>query len=292
MPSPLPPLVEHLLQRSDISDVLVNNGTEVWAEANGDLVPAGHLEPGEIDASLERILAPIGRRLDRLSPSVDARLDDGTRVCAVISPISPAGTTVAFRVLRHRRCTIHDFTDDPLVQQCLADAIARRANVLVSGATGAGKTTLLGAFVDVVRHSDRIIILEDTQEIVVAHPHCVRLETRQPTADGIGAVTLDELLRTALRLRPDRLVIGEIRDREAVTMVNALNTGHSGSLSSVHANSAIDAIHRLELLVSRLMPGVDSPVVERLVHGAIDMVVHVERSEHGRRVIAHVEHLR
>ena len=287
----LPPLVEHLLQRSDISDVLVNNGTDVWAETNGDLVPAGHLDPGEIDASLERILAPIGRRLDRLSPSVDARLGDGTRVCAVIPPISPAGTTVAFRVLRHRRCTIHDFTDDSHLQQSLSDAVTRRANVLVSGATGAGKTTLLAAFIDLVRHSDRIIVLEDTQEIVVSHPHCVRLETRPPTADGIGAVTLDELLRTALRLRPDRLVIGEIRDREAVTMVNALNTGHSGSLSSIHANSAVDAIHRLELLVSRLMPGVDSEVVERLIQGAIDMVVHVERSANGRRTIAHVENL-
>jgi pilus assembly protein CpaF len=289
MPSTLPALVEHLMLRPDVTDVLVNNGTDVWVEANGQLIPAGSLEPGALDASLERILAPLGRRLDRLSPSVDARLADGTRLCAVIPPISPDGTTASFRVLRHRRCSIDDFTDDAGHQDTLRGLVSSRSNLLVSGATGSGKTTLLSAIVDSIRHSERIVVLEDTKELVVSHPHCVRLEARPPTPDGRGEVTLDDLLRTALRLRPDRIVIGEIRDREAVTLVNALNTGHSGSLASIHANSAADAIHRLRLLVSRLMPGVASSTVSLLVRNAIHAVVHLERMSSGLRRIAEIE---
>ncbi|MFM8945298.1 MAG: CpaF family protein [Actinomycetota bacterium] len=282
----LPPLLEHLLTRPDVTDVLVNGGTDIWVEADGVLHRAGSLAPGEIEASLERVLAPLGRRLDRLSPSIDARLPDGTRICAVVPPIATDGPAVALRVLRHRRCDIADFVDDPLVEREVIDLVASRANILVSGATGAGKTTLIAAITDSIRHSERLIVLEDTKEIVTTHPHCLRLEARPPTPDGRGEVTLDDLLRTALRLRPDRLVLGEIRDREAITLLNALNTGHSGSLASIHANSAADARRRLELLVTRLVPGILT--ARELVTTAIDVVVHVTRGTDGRRRIVDI----
>lgn len=282
----LPPLLEHLLTRPDVTDVLVNGGTDIWVEADGVLHRAGSLAPGEIEASLERVLAPLGRRLDRLSPSIDARLPDGTRICAVVPPIATDGPAVALRVLRHRRCGIADFVDDPLVEREVIDLVASRANILVSGATGAGKTTLIAAITDSIRHSERLIVLEDTKEILTTHPHCLRLEARPPTPDGRGEVTLDDLLRTALRLRPDRLVLGEIRDREAITLLNALNTGHSGSLASIHANSAADARRRLELLVTRLVPGILT--ARELVTTAIDVVVHVTRGTDGRRRIVDI----
>lgn len=282
----LPPLLEHLLSRPDVTDVLVNGGTDIWVEADGVLLPAGHLSPGELEASLERVLAPLGRRLDRLSPSIDARLPDGTRLCAVVPPIATDGPAVALRVLRHRRCSIGDFTHEPQFEHDVIDLVANRSNILVSGATGAGKTTLIAAIADSIRHSERLVVLEDTKEILTSHPHCLRLEARPPTPDGRGEVTLDHLLRTALRLRPDRLILGEIRDREAITLLNALNTGHSGSLASIHANSAADALRRLELLVTRLVPGITT--ARELITSAIDAIVHVMRESDGRRRIVEI----
>ena len=282
----LPPLLEHLLTRPEVTDVLVNGGTDIWVEADGVLLPAGHLSPGELEASLERVLAPLGRRLDRLSPSIDARLPDGTRLCAVVPPIAADGPAVALRVLRHRRCSIADFTDEPRMEHDVIDLVANRSNILVSGATGAGKTTLIAAITDSIRHSERLVVLEDTKEILTSHPHCLRLEARPPTPDGRGEVTLDHLLRTALRLRPDRLILGEIRDREAITLLNALNTGHSGSLASIHANSAADALRRLELLVTRLVPGITT--ARELITSAIDAIVHVMRESDGRRRIVEI----
>ena len=282
----LPPLLEHLLTRPEVTDVLVNGGTDIWVEADGVLLPAGHLSPGELEASLERVLAPLGRRLDRLSPSIDARLPDGTRLCAVVPPIATDGPAVALRVLRHRRCSIADFTHEPRMEHDVIDLVANRSNILVSGATGAGKTTLIAAIADSIRHSERLVVLEDTKEILTSHPHCLRLEARPPTPDGRGEVTLDHLLRTALRLRPDRLILGEIRDREAITLLNALNTGHSGSLASIHANSAADALRRLELLVTRLVPGITT--ARELITSAIDAIVHVMRESDGRRRIVEI----
>lgn len=286
LPSPL----HELLDDPEVTDVLVNAGTEVWVERRGHLSPHGLLAPGELDAALERILAPLGRRLDRLSPTVDARLDDGTRICAVIPPIAVDGTCAAFRVLRHRSWEVSDFVDRPHDVERITALVTERSNVLVSGATGSGKTSLVGSLVSLVPHGQRVVVLEDTAELRIDHPHVIRLEARTATAEGRGLVTLDDLLRTSLRLRPDRLVVGEVRGPEAVTLVNALNTGHAGSLSTIHANSAADAIHRLELLLRRTMPGVDHTTVRRLVDTAIDVVVHVERRSNGtRRIVESVD---
>jgi pilus assembly protein CpaF len=249
---------------------------------------AGSLAPGAIDVELERILAPIGRRLDRLHPIVDARLADGTRVSAVVSPIAVHGTCVAFRLLRHRRFTVADFTSDTTSADELLTLVDERRNVLVSGATGSGKTSLLGALVSAVSPHERVVILEDVHELVTSHPHLVRLETRLPTADERAGVDLDDLLRASLRLRPDRIVVGEVRGHEALTLVNALNTGHLGSLSTVHANNAHDALRRLGLLLHRSLHGVDARTIENMVRSAVHVVVHLGRDSTGCRRIEQV----
>lgn len=277
-----------LLDDPDVTDVLVNDGTELWCDRRGSLERVGSLPPGVIDVELERLLAPLGRRLDRLHPVVDARLPDGTRVSAVIAPVAVHGTCVAYRLLRHHRFTLGDFASETANADDLHSLVRERRNVLVSGATGSGKTTLLGAFVTDVPADERIVVLEDVHEIVADHPHLVRLETRPPTADEKRGVELDDLLRAALRLRPDRLVVGEVRGVEALTLVNALNTGHLGSLATVHANSAHDALGRLALLVHRTLQGVDARTVERMVRSAVDAVVHLTRDSSGRRSVERI----
>lgn len=284
-------MLTSLLDDPDVTDVLVNDGSELWCERHGILTRVGSLPPGMIDVELERILAPLGRRLDRLHPVVDARLRDGTRVSAVVAPIAVHGTCVAFRLLRHRRFTSADFASDTVTADELVDLVHQRLNVLVSGATGSGKTTLIGALIGEIPTTERVIVLEDVHEIVAHHPHLVRLETRPPTADERGGIDLDDLLRASLRLRPDRLIVGEVRGSEAVTLVNALNTGHLGSLATVHANNADDALNRLALLVHRTMHGVDARTIERMVHSAIHVVVHLTRDATGRRTVHQVLHL-
>lgn len=286
-----PIVLRALLDDPDVTDVLVNHGTELWCDRRGSLERIGSLAPGFIDVELERILAPLGRRLDRLHPVVDARLPDGTRVSAVISPIAVHGTCVAFRLLRHHRFAVADFASACAGADDLTGLVHDRRNVLVSGATGSGKTTLLGALMSDVPVDERVVVLEDVQEIVADHPHLVRLETRPPTADERGGVDLDDLLRAALRLRPDRLVVGEVRGSEAVTLINALNTGHLGSLATIHANNAHDALNRLALLVHRVLHGVDARTIERLVRSAIHVVVHLSRDADGARGVEQILHL-
>ena len=283
-----PIVLRALLDDPDVTDVLVNHGTELWCDRRGSLERIGSLAPGFIDVELERILAPLGRRLDRLHPVVDARLPDGTRVSAVISPIAVHGTCVAFRLLRHRRFSVADFASECAGADELASLVHDRSNVLVSGATGSGKTTLLGTLISDIPLDERVVVLEDVQEIVADHPHLVRLETRPPTADERGGVDLDDLLRAALRLRPDRLVVGEVRGSEAVTLINALNTGHLGSLATVHANNAQDALNRLALLVHRVLHGVDARTIERMVRSAIHVVVHLSRDTSGTRRVEQI----
>lgn len=291
MISPLPALIRDLLDDHRVTDVLVNNGTDVWAERHGRIDFCGHLQPGDVEAMFERILASSGRRLDRLHPVVDTRLPDGTRVCGVIPPIAVDGACAAFRSLGRHTFSVDDFTDDASVSAAVLDLVAARHNVLVSGATGAGKTSLLAALIDNTPSHDRVVVLEDTTEIAVTHPHVVRLECRPATAEGRGAIDLDTLLRTSLRLRPDRIVVGEIRGTEAVTLVNALNTGHRGSLATIHANSATDAIARLGLLLRRSTPGLDRTTVHEMIAAAIHTVIHVERLDSGERTITCVHSL-
>jgi pilus assembly protein CpaF len=283
--------LQRFLTDPSVNEVMVNNGGDVWIERDGTILRAGRLEPDVTPRVIERILSPLGRRLDRLSPIVDARLPDGSRVCAVIPPVAVDGPCLTLRRFGIRRRGLADFGDAPVVGLLVAMVIAR-CNVLISGATSSGKTSLLNALVggvfggpDRTTEHERIITLEDTAELQLDAAHVLRLETRPATVDGTPAVTMTDLVRAALRLRPDRLVVGEIRGAEVVDMLAAMNTGHSGSLSTCHANSTLDALRRVESLVVQHSPSWPLAAVRDTVHASLDVVVHVERTMDGRRQV-------
>jgi len=290
----LPSQLNEYFNDPTVTDILVNNATDVWVERSGQLVRGDDLQPGQIDIAIERILTPLGRRLDRLSPIVDARLPDGTRLCAVIHPIAVHGTTAAFRLFRQQTFPLIDFCDDSehSLHEALIELTQSRHNILITGATGSGKSCLISSLISHdAEHqelSDRIIVIEDTHELVISHPHVVRLESRVATAEGRGQVSLDDLLRSALRLRPDRLIVGEVRGVEALTLVQAMNTGHSRCLATLHANSAIDGLHRLDLLTMQAAPGWTLQDARHMVDSAIDIVIHMSRRPYGKRCIAHI----
>lgn len=289
--------LERWLHDDDITEVMVNAGRHVWIERRthatdpqgGRRGPqyVGSLEPGVLDTVIERILTPIGRRLDRLTPVVDARLADGSRVCAVISPVAVDGACLAVRKFTRAPLPLDSFGPAHVVE-VLRDVVDARCNVVVSGATSSGKTTLLNAIAAEVAPQERVITLEDTAELELGSSHVVRLETRPGTADGVPAIDLRTLLRAALRLRPDRLVVGEIRGDEAADLIQALNTGHDGSLSTLHANSAVEALARLESLVVQVSPGWSLTALREQIERSIDIVVHVERRPDGHRAVRDV----
>ncbi len=279
--------LDALLAEPGITEVMVNGGSQVWAERDGRLERRGELAAGEIDAIIERILRPLGRRLDRVSPIVDARLPDGSRVCAAVPPITPDGPCLSIRRFSARRLTLDAFAS-PEVETLLAQAIDERCNILVSGATSSGKTTLLNALLERLAAGERVVTIEDTTELQLANPNTVRLEARDATADGLGGLSLADLLRAALRLRPDRLVVGEVRGGEAVTLLAAMSTGHDGSLATVHANGPLDALRRLESMVLQGTPTWPLSAVRDLLHASIDVVVHVVRGDDGARRIGEI----
>jgi pilus assembly protein CpaF len=274
-----------LLDDPTVDEVLVNRSTEVWIERGGALERGPDLAPGALDVIVERVLTPIGRRLDRSSPIVDARLPDGARVCAVGPPVAVDGTCLSIRRLRTRHLPLAAFATAD-VAGVIRQLVQARCNVVVVGATSSGKTSLLAALVGIVDERERIVVLEDTTELDLPHPHVVRLEARHATVDGVAPVTLDELVRAAMRLRPDRLVVGEVRGPEVLALAQALNTGHDGSLSTCHANGTIDALHRLETLVLQAAPAWPLAAVRASLTRSIDVVVLVARG-HGaeRRVV-------
>lgn len=280
-------VLEELLADPDVTEVMVNAGTEVWAEREGRLCRHADLAPGEIDGIVERILRPLGRRLDRVSPVVDARLADGSRVCAAIPPIAADGTCLSIRRFGARVLALDAFAA-PDVGRLVDDAVRSRCNILVSGPTSSGKTTLLNTLLASLDPGERVVTIEDTTELRVATVNTVRLEARDATADGLGGLSLADLLRAALRLRPDRLVVGEVRGGEAVTLLGALSTGHDGSLATVHANGPLDALRRLEAMVLQGSPAWPLAAVRDLLHASIDVVVHVARGTDGHRAIAEV----
>ena len=279
--------LERWLDDPSVDEVMVNGNGTVWVERGGTITAVGALAPGTVLGVLERILAPIGRRLDRSSPTVDARLPDGSRVCAVIPPVAVDGPVVAIRRFRSAPFPLDAFADVAMAA-LLRRVVDQRRTLLVSGATSSGKTSLLNALATHVGPDERIITIEDTAELRLDHRHVVRLESRPATPEGVGEVGLDHLVRTALRLRPDRLVIGEVRGREAVPLLHALHTGHSGSMATVHANSAVDALGRLAALVTAEVGNWSTRAVQSHVARAIDVVVHLSRDALGRRYVDHV----
>ncbi|MEN9646669.1 MAG: hypothetical protein RL238_3338 [Actinomycetota bacterium] len=279
--------LERWLRDPTVTEIMVNAGHDIWVERHGTLQHVGQMRPATVLAAIEHMLAPVGRRLDRSHPTVDARLPDGARLCAAIPPVAVDGPCLTIRRFPPRRLGLDAFAG-PAVAALLHELVMRRCNVVVSGATSSGKTTLLDALAHCVPHHERLVTLEDVAELRLVHPHVVRLETREATPDGVGEVTLAHLLRAALRMRPDRLLVGEVRGAEAMQLLQALNTGHDGSLCTVHANSAVDALDRLAALVLQAGEGWPLAAVHRLVVRAVDVVVHVERQSEGRRAVAEV----
>ncbi len=281
--------LEPLLRDPGVTDVLVNGPREVWVERHGTLERSdvAFADETAVVAAVERTIAPLGLRLDRGQPMVSARLADGSRLHAAIPPVAVNGPIVAIRRFTSAVDDLAHFVAagsmSERARQVLVEAVRDRRNIVVSGATGAGKTTLLNALARQVPSDQRLVTIEDAAELRF-EGHVVRLEARPPNAEGEGQVTLAELVRTALRLRPDRIIVGEVRGAEALDMIAAMNTGHDGSLSTVHANSPDDALWRLETLaLSAGGPG--EQAVRRQLWSAIDLIVHLHRRG-GRRSVS------
>jgi pilus assembly protein CpaF len=291
--------LEPLLRDASVDEVMVNGAGAVWVERGGRLEPTDVRFGSAADLRdvIERILAPLGRRVDEAEPLCDARLPDGSRVNVVIPPLAPDGPIVTVRRFRARGLSADDLvaagTWEPPLRDLLARAVRARLCVLISGGTGSGKTTTLNALSSFVPSDERIVTIEDTLELRLRQPHVVRLEARPPSVEGRGEVTIRRLVRNALRMRPDRIVVGEVRGGEALDMLAAMTTGHDGSLSTVHAGSPEEALRRLETLA--LMAGVGLPhaAIREQVADAIDLVVHQARLPDGtRRVVAVAEVVR
>jgi pilus assembly protein CpaF len=291
--------LEPLLRDASVDEVMVNGAGAVWVERGGRLEPTDVRFGSAADLRdvIERILAPLGRRVDEAEPLCDARLPDGSRVNVVIPPLAPDGPIVTVRRFRARGLSADDLvaagTWEPPLRDLLARAVRARLSVLISGGTGSGKTTTLNALSSFVPSDERIVTIEDTLELRLRQPHVVRLEARPPSVEGRGEVTIRRLVRNALRMRPDRIVVGEVRGGEALDMLAAMTTGHDGSLSTVHAGSPEEALRRLETLA--LMAGVGLPhaAIREQVADAIDLVVHQARLPDGtRRVVAVAEVVR
>ncbi len=286
--------LEALLADAEVEEVMVNGPGTVYVERAGriEATDVAFADEEELRNAIERILAPLGRRVDELSPMVDARLADGSRVNVVIPPLAIDGPLVSIRRFGAHRPGPAELvalgTITAAQRQALESAVAGRRSILVSGGTGSGKTTLLNALSSFIAAGERVVTIEDAAELRLQQPHVVRLESRPAGVEGRGEVTIRDLLRNALRMRPDRIVIGEVRGQEALDLLSALNTGHDGALSTVHANSPADALSRLETLA--LMAGVGLPhaAVAEQVQRGIDLVVHLDRRADGARVVTEI----
>jgi pilus assembly protein CpaF len=266
---------------------MVNGDTSVFTETSDGIRYERELHPGELHAIVERILLPLGKRLDRVSPIVDARLRDGSRLCAVIPPVSTQGMCVSIRRFTEQPLSLEHFAA-PHVVQLLLNAVQQRSNIVVSGKTGSGKTSLLNVLCSHLHNNERVLCLEDVRELRMHQPNAVQLETRPSSAEGVAEISMTDLVRTALRLRPDRLVVGEIRGAEVIDMLAALNTGHSGSMSTCHAHSASQALGRIESLMLQNCPQWTREIIRDHIGSAIDLVVHVTRNATGQRHISEI----
>ena len=281
--------LEELLRDPDVEEVMVNGHREVWIERLGrlELTAVRFADEAQLRDVIERVLGPIGRRVDELSPMADGRLADGSRVNVVIPPLAVEGPALSIRRFAGVRPDPHELLrrgtfDEPLLR-LLEVAVRERRNLVISGGTGSGKTTVLNALSSFISTGERIITIEDAAELSLRQPHVVRLESRPPGIEGSGEVSIRDLVRNSLRMRPDRIVIGEVRGGEAMDLLIALNTGHRGALSTVHANGPEDALRRIETLAMMAGLGVPHEVVREQLAGAIDLVLHLERGAAGSR---------
>ena len=281
--------LEAILRDTEVTEIMVNGDSSCWIERAGKLecLPM-RVDADELLRIVERVITPLGLRLDRSSPMVDARLPDGARLHAVIAPVAIDGPCLTIRRFGATPVPLEAFDPDEACISFLQRAIECGANMVIAGGTGAGKTTLLnalGAFIDT---NARIVTIEETAELRLPGRHVLRLEARSPNAEGAGAVTVRDLVRTALRMRPDRIIVGEVRGAEVLDMLQALNTGHSGSATTLHANGALEALHRIESLA--LLGGGEIPLAAVRAHiaAAIDLIIVVTRGIGGSRRIVQI----
>ena len=283
--------LEALLRDPDISDILVNRFDQVYIERDGQLIetPIVFQNDAHLFRIIERIVSMVGRRIDESSPMVDARLQDGSRVNAVIPPLALDGPVLSIRRFRTDRIGARDMVDRLSLTRPMLDflegVVAARLNVVVSGGTGAGKTTLLNALSSFISEKERIVTIEDAAELTLKQRHVVRLETRPANIEGQGAVRQRQLVVNALRMRPDRIIVGEVRGEEALDMLQAMNTGHDGSLTTIHANSPRDALYRLDTMVAMTNLNIPERAVRQQVASAINLIVQVSRMADGTRKV-------
>jgi pilus assembly protein CpaF len=289
--------IQPLMQDDRVDDILVNGAGAVFVERRGRLEQTEicFADREHVLRIIQRIIAPLGRRIDESCPMVDARLADGSRVNAIIPPVALDGPYLSIRKFRREPLRAGDLltygTLDDRMLRLLRDAVVGRCSILVSGGTGAGKTTLLNVLSHFIPERERLITIEDAAELSLAHSHVVRLETRPPNLEGQGEVRARDLLRNALRMRPDRIIVGEVRGEEVIDMLQAMNTGHEGSMTTVHANSSRDALERLEMLVGLGDYHGSEATLRRNVASAIDLVVQVARSADGVRRVTQIAEL-
>ena len=285
--------LEELLDDDTVSEIMVNGPSKVYVERNGrlELSDCQFTDDASVLAVIERIVSPLGRRIDESQPYVDARLSDGSRVNAIIAPLSLSGPTITIRKFAKKALSPDDFIRFGTWSHNMAEfmklCVLLRKNIVVSGGTGSGKTTLLNLLSGYIPATERIVSVEDAAELRLQQPHVIRLEARPPNIEGKGAVTIRDLVKNCLRMRPDRIIVGECRGGEALDMLQAMNTGHDGSLTTVHANSPRDVISRLETMV--LMSGMELPsrAIREQISSAVDIIIHESRlSDGSRKVVA------
>jgi pilus assembly protein CpaF len=276
--------LQQYLSDPDIFEVMVVHGTEIWVEDREGLRHVDSLRTEQTADCIEYIARISGRRIDLMCPVLDARLDDGTRACVVIPPVSVTGPSINLRKFPTRVLPLAAFGPQECTQ-IVRQLVAEKKNVVVSGETSSGKTSLLSSVAHVFAPHERIICVEDTSELCITHPHVVHLQTRIANSEGSGEITLQDLVRTSLRMRPDRLLVGEVRGAEAIDMVLALTSGHRGCWSTVHATNASHTVIRVANIIMRDAPQWSPDHVMNLVQHATDVVIHMVRGAHGRRRI-------
>ncbi|WP_084497828.1 CpaF family protein [Spongiibacter marinus] len=283
-----------LLDDPDINDILINGPRRIFVERRGVLEQSSmrFLDDRHVLRVIRRMISPLGRRIDESSPIVDGRLADGSRINAIVPPLALDGPCLSIRKFRKDPLTAEELlaggsiTKDAL--DFLSESVAKRRNILISGATGSGKTTLLNILSQYIPATERIVTIEDAAELQLRNSHVVRLETRPENNEGVGQVTPGELVKNALRMRPDRIIVGESRGGEVVDMLQAMNTGHNGSMTTVHANSASDAITRLEMMVGMSGFKGSSELILKMIGSALDMIVHIGRQSNGHRCVMQI----
>ncbi|MFN2581494.1 MAG: CpaF family protein [Candidatus Dormibacteria bacterium] len=289
--------LEVLLRDPEVSDILVNRFDQVYVERHGRLEPTSvtFKDDAHLLQIIERIVSHVGRRIDESSPMVDARLPDGSRVNAIIPPLAVDGPALSIRRFPADRLDGHDLLARQTLTQPMLDflqaTIACRLNVVVSGGTGAGKTTLLNVLTSFINEGERIITIEDAAELVMRQRHVVRLETRPPNVEGRGAIRQRQLVINALRMRPDRIILGEVRGEETLDMLQAMNTGHDGSLTTIHANTPRDALYRLDAMVAMANLNIPERAVRQQIASAINLIIQVSRLSDGTRKVTQISEI-